>query len=90
MTNFVATPGALAAIFDAGQTPDEFLRRHLAGDWGCVSDADKKANDDALSSGARLLSSYRTTKGVRLWVLSEAVGDDGRRQVTTILLPEEY
>ncbi len=30
----VATPGALDAIRDAGQTPHEFLVRHLSGDWG--------------------------------------------------------
>jgi hypothetical protein len=88
--NYGATPGALDAIADASDDPRAFLRRHLNGDWGCVSDADKKANDDALLSGERLLSSYRTKKGVRLWVLTEAVGDDGKRLATTILLPEEY
>jgi len=29
----VVTPGALDALSRAGQTPDEFLRRHATGDW---------------------------------------------------------
>lgn len=90
MTNFVATPGALDAIADAGDDPRAFLRRHLGGDWGDVGKADAKANEAALTSGERLLSSYRTSKGVKLWVLTEAVGDDEKRLVTTILLPEDY
>jgi hypothetical protein len=89
-TNYSATPGALAAIADADKNAVQFLRRHTSGDWGEVSEADAKLNEDALLSGERLLSAYRTTKGVRLWVITEAVGDDGRRPVTTIILPEEY
>ena len=30
----VGTPAAVRAIADAGQTPDFFLRKHVAGDWG--------------------------------------------------------
>src|ERR1039457_1141906 len=30
----VATPGALGALEEAGQTPIEFLARHALGDWG--------------------------------------------------------
>jgi hypothetical protein len=29
----VATPGALAVLTDSGQSPAEFLGRHLRGDW---------------------------------------------------------
>ena len=32
----VATPGALAALTDSAQSPCEFLRRHISGDWGDV------------------------------------------------------
>ena len=32
----VATPGALEAIAQAGQTPDFFLAKHASGDWGEV------------------------------------------------------
>ena len=30
----VATPGALQALQEAGQSADEFLTRHVTGDWG--------------------------------------------------------
>jgi hypothetical protein len=82
----VATPGALAALEKAGQTPVEFLARHVRGDWGELSDEDRKENQFSLERGFRLLSSYHTNAGdTKLWVITEA-----DRSVTTILLPEEY
>lgn len=81
----VATPGALEALAEAGQSPAEFLGRHVRADWGEVCDDDKAANDDALKCGSRILSAYRTSKGVKVWVISEA-----DRSSTCILLPEEY
>jgi hypothetical protein len=86
----VATPGALEALQESGQTPQEFLSRHLAGDWGDLDVEDKSLNDLALEDGSRLLSAYRTAKGEKIWIITEAVGDDGRREATTFLLPDEY
>jgi len=82
----VATPGALAALAKAGQTPLEFLARHVRGDWGALTEEDRKENQLSLERGFRLLSSYRTNTGdTKLWVITEA-----DRSATTILLPEEY
>lgn len=86
----VATPGALAAMEEAGDNPSTILRRHNCGDWGDVCDEDKALNDEALKDGSRLLSAYETSKGTKLWIISEAKDDKGRRAATTILLPEEY
>jgi hypothetical protein len=86
----LATPGALRALEEAGQSPAFFLDRHLAGDWGEVDAEDKRLNDEALVSGERLLSAYRTLKGERLWIITEATDDEGRRAATTILTPPEY
>jgi hypothetical protein len=80
-----ATPAALRAMAASGQTPAFFLAKHLAGDWGDVDAEDRRANDEALMYGDRLLSAYRTLRGVKLWVITE-----GDRSVTTILLPQEY
>jgi len=85
-----ATPGALQALDESGQTPDFFMARHAAGDWGEVDGEDWALNDQALKDGSRLLSVYRTLRGVKLYLITEAVGDDGHRAVTTILLPSEY
>jgi hypothetical protein len=81
----VATPGALAALVASGQAPAEFLARHQAGDWGDLCPEDRRANEQALRQGARLLSAYHTAKGVKLWIITEA-----DRSSTCILLPEEY
>ena len=81
----VATPGALQALEDAGQEPEEFLNRHDRGDWGEVSEADKHENDFSLQHGFRILSAYTTAVGERIWIITEA-----DRSVTTILLSDEY
>jgi len=81
----VATPGALAALEKAGQGPGEFLTRHVNREWGDLSDEDRKENDYSLEHGFRLLSSYRTNAGEKLWIITES-----DRSVTTLLLPQEY
>ena len=62
----------------------------MIGHWGAVSPNDQRANEEALQTGARLLSAYETTLGVKIWVMTEAAGDDGRRASTCVLLPEDY
>jgi hypothetical protein len=80
-----ATPGAIDALSESGQLPDEFLCRHQTGDWGEVCDEDKRENEFSIANGFRILSAYRTSAGVKLWVITEA-----DRSVTTLLLPSEY
>jgi hypothetical protein len=89
----VATPGALAL---AEQDPrgayaaiESLLDRHRAGDWGTVCADDAQANDNALLDESRLFSAY-VLAGEKVWIITEAVGDDGRRASTCVLLPEEY
>jgi hypothetical protein len=77
-----ATPGAIALGVDLLA----FLRRHHCGDWGeelCADD--KQANEDALAQGTRLLSCYLTSAGDRIYIITE-----WNREITTILLPNEY
>jgi len=81
----LATPGALAALQKASQEQGDFLRRHVACDWGDLSDEDQNENNYSLENGFRLLSSYRTNAGGKLWIITEA-----DRCATTLLLPEEY
>ena len=47
------------------------MKRHQAGDWGELDDEDRKANQDALIHGLRVMSVYRVL-GVRMWVIAEA------------------
>src|SRR5271156_3431837 len=81
----VATAGALAALEKTGQDAVEFLARHVTGDWGELPVEDRAENCLSSQHGFRLLSSYRTAAGDKLWVITEA-----DRSSTTLLLPEEY
>lgn len=80
-----ATPGALDALTDARMDAADLLRRHSLGDWGTVCDEDRRANDEALRQGERVISAYVLGTGVEVWVITEA-----DRSATTITLPEEY
>jgi hypothetical protein len=81
----LATPGALEAMEEAGETPASFLERHLRGDWGELDAEDIRENEFSLANGFRLLSSYRLSNGTKIWVITEA-----DRSCTTLLLPSEY
>jgi hypothetical protein len=85
MGQIVATPGALEALGKSGQSPMDFLGRHQDGDWGECDVEDRLANDEAVNQGDRVFSVYRTVKGEKLWVITEA-----DRTSTCILLPDEY
>lgn len=85
----VATPGALALMASANTYPATFLAWHVHGEWGDLELDDRAANDRALATGERILSAY-TCASERLWVITEAKDDQGKRASTCILLPEEY
>jgi len=81
----VATPGALDVLERANQSAAFFLARHAGGDWGELDQADIAENEYSMAHGFRLLSSYTTATGEKLWIITEA-----DRSATTLLLPEEY
>src|ERR1017187_6117743 len=81
----VATPGVLEEFRASGEDPLTYLVRHLNGDWGDLSADDVRENELSLEHGWRILSCYRLSSGVRIWLITEA-----DRSVTTFLLPEEY
>lgn len=79
----VGTPRLLAEV-----GKEDILRalgRHVRGDWGEVGIEDNDENNLSVREGFRVLSAYRSSKGVRFWVITEA-----DRSATTVLLPEEY
>lgn len=81
----VATPGALRALDESGESAIDFLFRHACGDWGEVDEGDRAENELSLLEGFRLLSAYPLQTGEKIWIITEA-----DRSVTTILLPEDY
>lgn len=89
----VATPGAMAAMDAHNVSPVDILSRHRNGDWGDIHAEDRGLNEQALETGARLFSVYnlpgKNGEVVTIWVITEAEYE-GRREATTILLPEDY
>ena len=81
----VATPDALFAMAEADQDPKNFIRRHVAGDWGEMPPEDAEENERSVAEGYRLMSAYTLKTGTKIWIITEA-----DRSVTTILLPENY
>ena len=81
--NVVITPNALGQLTSADIQLG--LQRHQAGDWGDLGEEDWKENDNALRTGLRLLSSYRSSGGVTFWIITES-----DRSATTLLMPDDY
>jgi hypothetical protein len=86
----VATPPCLEAFQASGENPATFLQRHVTGDFGDLGDEDRKLNEQAVVNGDRILSAYMLANGVKIWIITEAIGDDGKRASSCLLLPEDY
>lgn len=59
------------------------LARHTSGDWGDMSNEDKKENELSIGKHLRIFSAYNCVK--KIWIITEA-----DRSVTTVLFPDEY
>ena len=57
----VATPGVLESLEQSGQSPSEFLKRHLQREQGDLCDEDHELNAEALKDGSRILSAFKTS-----------------------------
>jgi len=75
----------------------EAFTRHKNLDYGDICDQDKRINEDAVSSGGRIMSSYKIPEELtercrddKVWIITEAENQDGNRLCTTILFPSEY
>ncbi|MBB5501050.1 hypothetical protein [Paraburkholderia sp. MM5384-R2] len=62
---------ALAALRANGVPLISVVLRHIAGDWGCISDDDKRQNDVSIVAGLRLISIYRLPNQTRILVITE-------------------
>ena len=87
----VATPGALEVLERNRMTGLELLKRHVTGDWGDLCEEDKKSNEDALITGARIFSHYLLPDESKLYVITDAeIDEQHHRYCTTLLRPEDY
>ena len=83
--HLVATRGAIEALNDAGQLAMEFISRHQQGEWGDLSDEDKRENEFSVDKHLRLFSAYHLKDKTKIWIITEA-----DRSATTVLLPSDY
>lgn len=79
------TPGAIVALEEARQPAEGFLGRHARLEQGELCGDDHKENLFSVDKHLRIFSAYKTAKGEKIWVVTEA-----DRSSTTILLPSEY
>jgi hypothetical protein len=68
----IVTPRASQALADSALSLDELLARHQAGDWGDVSSAERRLNDEGVVKRFNLVSNYHTPHGDRLTVVTRA------------------
>lgn len=78
------TIGAQDALKESNQVAVEFLQRHQSGDYGDVCEDDRRENELSVKEGFRVLSSYKTSKDIKLWLITEA-----DRSSSYLLLPSE-
>lgn len=62
---------ALAALRTNSVPVISVVLRHMTGDWGIVSEDDKRQNDVSIATGLRLMSIYRLQDQTRLLVITE-------------------
>lgn len=92
----VATPGILQAV--PHERLLDCLARHARGDWGNVCAEDAELNNRATHDGGRILSAYpidpsKPCQGHGancIWILTSACDDNGNRESTCVMLPDEY
>ena len=85
----VGTPQALRFCSQHNIEVFDLLARHASGDWGNLSTDDAAANKLALTDGSRILSAYTFPAG-KVWLLTDAAGEDGHRSSTCLMLPRGY
>jgi len=84
----VATPGALSALGDEGIGSEGLLQRHVTGDWGELSEDDRRENELSVKEEFRILSAFKLPRtGVKLWVITEA---DRSPNLTFILIRGKF
>ena len=100
----VATTGALELLQATGWSTANLCARHMHGDWGDTCKDDATLNELAITDGSRIISVYRLVDAEKLkatskqkrtdlptvWVITDGTNEAGKRECTTLLLPEDY
>lgn len=68
----IVTPRAMQALAESALSLEDLLARHQSGDWGDISAAERRLNDEGVAQRFNLVSTYRTRHGDRLTVVTRA------------------
>lgn len=80
----VATPAVIFHFEQHGINAQDYIERHVRGDYGNIPSEDWTENVYSVKHGHRILSSYTVADEV-IWIITEA-----DRSSTCILFPSEY
>lgn len=80
----VATPAATKLMKILNINPSQLLERHVAGDYGDISEEDRKVNENAIKEGYEIHSSFKFNTQT-IWLITAS-----DRRLTCILLPSDY
>ncbi|WP_028208843.1 hypothetical protein [Paraburkholderia nodosa] len=67
----LVAPAAIEALRSNSVPVISVVLRHIAGDWGVVSEDDRLQNDVSIAAGLRLISIYRLPDQTRILVITE-------------------
>lgn len=81
----LATTAALDAVEKSNQHPMTYFLKHQQLEQGALGESDWQQNKDAIVNGARVFSSFALPNGEKIWIITEST-----RELTTLLLPDEY
>lgn len=65
-------PGAIEALEEAAQSPQDFINRHSRLEQGELCDEDHGENLFSVDKPLRIFSAFKTVRGEKLWVITEA------------------
>lgn len=68
----VVTPRAKETLKAWGCAVEKILARHQAGDWGDISENERKLNDEGIDNHLDVVSSYSSNNGSQVTVFTKS------------------
>ncbi|MDI1245922.1 MAG: hypothetical protein PSV24_11020 [Rhodoferax sp.] len=86
----VGSPSAIRLVSDLQVLPATYLRFHAHGVWGRLNATNRAKNDAAVLDGGPIVSSYAIKGSQGIFVITDAIDEDGIRLSTRIVLKSEH
>lgn len=86
----VGSPAAIKLLNELQVLPATYLRNHAHGVWGRLNAINRFKNDAAILDGGPIVSSYAIKGSQGIFVITDAINEDGIRLSTRIILKSEH